>query len=70
MQQTIAYIQANGNEIYRHPGGFWAKKNWNLPEKYYGTMTIQSLVSRGILKYTEWKENKRGQFPVKAEMNA
>ena len=64
MQAAVDYTKEHGG-IYRYPGGFWARKHWQgRNEFYFGTTTIQALVSRGIFEYSEWKENKTGRFPI------
>lgn len=56
--------------IVRYPGGFWAREGWpgRRTEKWFGTTTIQALVSRGVFSYSEWKASGKGRFPVAVEV--
>jgi hypothetical protein len=66
MKMTLAYMQSNGGRLFRWPGGFWAKDEYQLRSNiYFGTSTIQALVRRGLAEYVGYKEHKRGgEFPV------
>lgn len=65
MKDAYNFIKENGDKLYRHPGGFWSKKEWrSYREKYFGTNTIKALVARGVAEYTDWQQGRRGQFPV------
>lgn len=69
MQRAVEYAKESGGKIVRYPGGFWAKQNWRGEqyEKWYGTTTIQALVSRGVFEYTQWHEG-RSRFPVEVTL--
>lgn len=59
--------------LVRYVGGFWswegAPRDHNgHPIDYVGTSTIESLVKRGELQYTEWKEGRGGKFPIIATL--
>lgn len=71
MVACLAYVHENGGTITRHQGGFWAKPDWNRNQEYYGTTTIEALVARGKLKYTEFKNRVStlyAPFPVEATL--
>lgn len=73
MEACLEYIRdEGGGAIERYQGGFWASPGGSHPQAshrlHYGTNTVQALVSRGRLQYTEWKENRTGCFPVRAEI--
>ena len=67
-------IQEHGGEIVRYQGGYWSwrdvarRPHDGVPEFSYGTNTIHALVTRGELEYSEWKENRRGKFPIAARV--
>jgi hypothetical protein len=65
MLDCLDYCRTNGGSIHRHPGGFWGALAF---ERFasYGTSTVEALVRRGELEYTEWKERKFGPFPITA----
>ena len=69
MMAAWDYAIIRGGKIVRHPGGFWARAEWTgRDEVSFGTTTIEALVSRGAARYTQWKENRNGRFPIEAEM--
>jgi hypothetical protein len=66
MQQCVDYIRANG-AIHRHQGGFWANAGWILHAgPYFDTSTLNALVMRGVIEYSEWRDGRSGRFPIKA----
>ena len=64
-------VRCNGTVI-RLPGGFWTYQGcpWGhrAPSFYIGTSTIQALVDRGHLDFSEWKDGRKGRFPVAASL--
>jgi hypothetical protein len=82
MQRALdAAIAGGDGTLIRHPGGFWSPSNADLgsdgiPRPYFGTTTVEGLVRRKRMTYTDWKEaghhNLRKKtrtgstFPVKA----
>jgi hypothetical protein len=67
MQQAMLYALVNGGKLRRYRGGFWAMENWRhgqLP--WFGTSTVEALVSRGLMSYSEWRDGRKGRFPVAA----
>ena len=63
MKDAYDQAKASDGKIKRTPGGYW----WPTDCKYsFGTTTIEALVNRGVATYTEWKDSKRGRFPVEA----
>lgn len=64
MNHAVVLAMRNNGKITRFPGGFWiASDKWSQPQ--FGTPTIQALVSRGVMKYTQWQEGK-SRFPIEA----
>jgi hypothetical protein len=59
MQDAVAYAKKRGGKILRRPGGYWGEHPW------FGTTTIQALISRGVAEYSQWQERKSGgRFPI------
>lgn len=54
-----------GGSIHRHPGGYWGDSALRLHESF-GTSTVDGLVKRGQLEYTQWQEGRNGRFPIRA----
>jgi hypothetical protein len=68
MRQCVAYIREHG-AIHRHQGGFWAKPDWVLHHGiYFDGSTMNALVTRKVVEYTEWRDGRGGKFPIKAAL--
>jgi len=69
MRRCIKYLQSAG-KLVRYPGGYWAAEHWDRwKTPWYGTPTVQALVTRGLAGYTEWKQGRNTQpFPVAMEL--
>lgn len=67
MKKAVEFAKQHGNVLIRHPGGFWSHENWhiNIGDPAYGTGTIEGIVKRGAGEYTEWKDGRRGRFPIR-----
>lgn len=71
MQDAITIATANGGKLTRYPGGFWCRSGLNTHEHpWFGTTTIQALVSRGVFAYSQWFEGGRSRFPVEVTLAA
>jgi len=71
MAIALAEASENAGQLIRYHGGLWAKRNaerdhYGNPIDHCGTSTIEALVKRGEMVYTEWKEGRNGRFPVVA----
>ena len=67
MQQAMLYALVNGGKLRRYRGGFWAMENWRHGQfPWFGTSTVEALVSRGLMSYSEWRDGRKGRFPVAA----
>lgn len=66
MQWCLQNIKLSGGTITRYPGGFWRPDGEGKPS--FGTTTIEALVKRGRLEYSEWKESHGRKFPIKASL--
>lgn len=69
----LGYAHDHGGKLIRYVGGYWSwegvSRNHNgAPVEYVGTPTIEALVSRGRMKYTEWKAGRNGRFPIAVEI--
>ena len=62
MLAALRAARANGGKLVRLPGGFWMAGGGCS----FGTTTIQSLVMRGYMQYTDWKDGRHGNFPIEA----
>lgn len=71
MQRCLDFVRANDGQIHRHPGGFWAARAFDVRSgaEHFGTTTVEALVSRGVLVYSQWKENRAGRFPTQATLS-
>lgn len=71
MEIAMADIARIGGTVERKPGGYWVRPGvawssstgWGLS---IPTTTVQALVRRGKLAYTEHQEGRRGKFPIRA----
>ena len=69
MAETLAWIKENGGVIERQPGGFWVIPHLGRAGSWTGTPTMNALVRRRKMKWTEWQESKNtGKFPIRAEV--
>ena len=68
MRQCMEYMQSHGNEIFRHPGGFWAEPNWTRGEINFSTQTVYGLFYRLLIEFTEHRENRGGKFAIRARL--
>lgn len=67
MQQAMLYALVNDGKLYHHLGGFWAMENWRAGQHpWFGTSTVDALVSRGLMSYTKWQEGENERFPIAA----
>lgn len=69
MQDALDYAIEHGGKLKRFPGGFWCRGDleaWSRP--WFGTTTVDALVTRGRMAYTDWVEGKHGRFPVEASI--
>jgi len=67
MQEAMLYAMVNGGKLCRYRGRFWAMENWREGQHpWFGTSTVKTLVSRGLMSYTEWQEGRNGRFPMAA----
>ena len=69
MQAAIEYARARGGVLVRWPGGFWMRVDADYAfDESFGTPTVQALVTRGLATYTDWKDGRRGRFPIRVEL--
>ena len=69
MQSALDYAAAHGGALVRLPGGFWRGQSatqWSQGVPYFGATTVDALVTRGAMTYTEWRDSRNGRFPVRA----
>lgn len=70
MQAAFDYAVLKGaGKLKRFPCGFWSVEGFSLnsPYKWFGTGTINALVSRDRAVYTDWQTRRdNSRFPVEA----
>lgn len=68
MLEAIRFArEEGGGKIERQPGGFWIAPGDNSRSKgWFGTTTIEALISRGIVEVT--KRAGKAQFPVEVTL--
>lgn len=76
MAAALAFAHEHGGELVRHAGGFWTCRNvqWHSrgcpKDDWFGASTVNSLVKRGRMEFTEWKEGRGFKFPIAARIAA
>lgn len=72
MRVVVDRLREAGGTITRLPGGYWCILNeaGETVHPTYGTSTIQALVRRGVLVYSEYKQSHGRQFPICATLDA
>lgn len=75
MAIALGDIIERGGKIVRHQGGYWTEPGAVMApvigRPFYwwlGTSTVDGLVRRGELAYTEHRDGRNGSFPVAAEI--
>ena len=70
MQRCLDFVRRQGGSIHRHQGGYWAEQDWRSGTgEYFGTTTVEALVTRSLLVYSEWRAGEHGfQFPIQATL--
>lgn len=71
MTMALGDIIEKGGKLVRHAGGYWtvagAPKSATIGHPFdwwVGTSTIEGLVRRGELEYTDWRDGRNGRFPI------
>lgn len=67
MTNALRWIKEWGGKVKRYPGGFWSSPQAFLSVTF-GTSTIEALVKRGVMAYSEWKDGRNGRFPIEANL--
>lgn len=73
MAIALGMAHEHGGKLVRYIGGFWSyekapRGHDGNPIDHVGTSTVESLVKRGRLRYSEWKQGAHFKFPVVAEL--
>lgn len=69
MLSCIDYMRCHKNKLVRFPGGYWAAEGWHSYNgAFFGTSTVQALVTREVAEYTAWKDGRSGKFPIEATL--
>jgi hypothetical protein len=74
MEKAVEFAKQHDDKLVRYPGGFWmqagltaADDAW-MNRKWFGTSTVEALVKKGAMVYTQWQGGRHGQFPVEAAL--
>ena len=71
MEDAVSIAKENGGKLSRYPGGFWCRPGLKSYERpWFGTTTIQALVSRGVFTYSQWFNGTHSRFPVEVTLAA
>lgn len=65
MKEAVEHARQHGGKLVRLPGGFWTAPDAPI-KPWWGTTTVQALVTRGAAAYTKYQEGANGKFPVEA----
>ena len=68
MAACLAYAHDHDGILHRYEGGRWAKRGWSGCSEKFNASTVQGLVDRGEMEYTEWKAGTHAPFPIVAKM--
>jgi hypothetical protein len=76
MKAAIAMAREHGGFLIRLPGGYWTyldcprSRGAGPPDQYFGTTTIEGLVARKRMHYSQWqrRSKRHGQFPIEVEL--
>lgn len=75
MAEALATAHEHGGMLERRAGGFWtypkcpcSERRSDVPTWYVAAGTVQALVTRGELEYTQHRETGWGKFPVIASI--
>lgn len=77
MAATLAEAIEHGGKLVRHQGGYWTRPGAVMSatighpfDWWVGTATLNALVSRGKMRFTEYREGRGYRFPIAAEVVA
>lgn len=73
MAAALAMAHDHGGELTRYVGGYWSWRSCprdhnGHPVDYFGASTIEGLVARKRLEYSEWKDGRNSRFPIAAKI--
>jgi len=72
MQRCLEFVRRHGDQISRHPGGFWSTQDFTAYQggggsaRSFGTSTVEALVRRHYLAYDRWQDGRHSKFPIRA----
>lgn len=70
MAAALAMAHEHGGKLVRHAGGYWTwegcPRDCGRFLDWVGTPTVEGLVKRGRLEYSEFRDGSHGRFPVAA----
>jgi hypothetical protein len=69
MASAVKHAKEHGG-LVRQPGGSWVapkdENDWSWSRVRFGGSTINGLVKRGLLVFTEHRDGRNGRFPIRA----
>ena len=69
MRRCLDFIRRHDGQIHRHPGGYWAGRDWRSGTgESFRSKTVEALVARGLLTYPDWTTECLGRFPSRATL--
>lgn len=68
MMRCLDFMKSSGGKIHRHAGGYWTCGNLISFENSFGSTTVQALVDRSLVQFTEHRDGRYGRFPITAEL--
>lgn len=67
MLAAVTHAKTQGGCLVRYPGGYWCRDGlMDHAYPWWGTPTVEALVKRGVMEYTEWQEKPHSRFPIRA----
>lgn len=74
MAACLDFAAEHGGKLVRHSGGYWTSQDCprtrGVPDRYFGEPTVEALVLRGRLRYSDFRGRRNSPFPVEAEVIA
>lgn len=71
MARCLDFVRRHEGQIYRHNGGYWAAKEWRsgTGESFRAT-TVEALVLRGMLEYSDWYDKVNKLVNASAQLSS
>lgn len=71
MAACLAAAYEHGGRLVHFVGGYWSwpdcpRDHNGVPVEHFGTSTVQGLIRRERLAYSQWRDGRHQRFPVEA----